>query len=437
VLMKRLGYILSYLLILTVISCTQPYQVSYEQREKHAEIAQAKKTDIFVGIVWHYVEQSSFINGVNLAVQEINNKDFDNDGIKGVLNRQLKMIIIDELGIEHGYFHKYFPRSKQRNIDQRLALQLANTFTRNPEVVAVVGHAMPIEAIAASVTYQHHGILYFAPVATNLLLTQPGFKLVFRLIPPNQEQASQLAGYCALTKNYKNMVILHERTAYGEELADSFNETAAALGIKIIHRQSFFKSREQVNFKSIIADVQGKKFDAIFLASSEDQTAVEMIKTARKMLNNISFDLVGTHFMNIPSIGQEAGSAAEGLVVPTVFNSAFNLADNFVRSYKMNYNGEEPDAWAAQGYDSIKLLAYGMQESGSSVPMVVATTLRYMRTWIGVTGVHAFAENGEIRGKKYFFRQWEKDHFSALEGAHIPYSFYSLAHRRTKQDLVH
>ena len=429
---KKLGYILSYLLILTVTSCTQPYQVSYEQREKHAEIAQAKKTDIVVGIVWPYSVQPSFVNGVNLAVQEINNKDFDNDGVKGVLNRQLKTIVVDELGIKPGYFSR-----KQRNVDQRLALQLANTFTRNPEVVAVVGHAMPTEAIAASVTYQHHGILYFAPVATNLLLTQPGFKLVFRLIPPNQEQASQLAGYCALTKNYKNMVILHERTAYGEELADSFNETAAALGINIIHRQSFFKNKEQVNFKGIIADFQGKKFDAIFLASSEDRTSVEVIKTARKMLNNVSFDLVGTHFMNIPSIGQEAGSAADGLVVPTVFNSAFNLADNFIKNYKMIYNGDEPDAWAAQGYDSIKLLAHGMQEAGSSVPMMVATTLRYMRTWIGVTGVHAFAENGEIRGKKYFFRQWEKDHFNALEGAHIPYSFYSLAHRRTKQDLVH
>ena len=228
------------------------------------------------------------------------------------------------------------------------------------------------------------------------------------------------------------MVILYERTAYGEELADSFHETAASLGIHIAHRQSFFPY--QRDFKAIIADFQGKKFDAVFLAMSEDETAVELMKQMRKMLN-VSFDIVGSHFLNLPTVGQNAGKAAEGFVIPAVFNSSFNLAHNFVVKYKFLY-GTEPDAWAAQGYDSIKLLARGMDEAGNSVPTVVASTLRYMRTWLGVTGVHSFSESGEIRGKKYFFRRWEKDQFHALEGAHIPYSFYSLAHRRTKEDLI-
>jgi branched-chain amino acid transport system substrate-binding protein len=432
------------LLALGVSACSQPYQASYNQREKRAELAQKEKKDIVVGIVWPYHAQPSFVQGVNLAVQEINATDFDGDGVKGVLNRHLTTLVVDEFASQPGYLSR-----KQRNLDQLLALQTARKFTYNLDVVAVIGHAMPPEAIAASVIYQQYGILFFAPAATNLLLTQPGFKLVFRLIPPNQEQAEQLAGYCAMTKNYKNIVILHERTAYGEELADSFNETAAALGMTITYRKSFFKERS--DFKSVIADLQGKKFDAVFLAVSEDTTATAIIQQLRKMIN-APFDLVGSHFMNMPSIGEEAGKAAEGLVVPAVFNPTFNLASKFVEKYKLTHNGEDPDAWAAQGYDSIKLLAHGMQESGSTVPMVVATTLRYMHTWIGVTGVHAFTESGEILGKKYFFRQWKmahaenplskeahvaKGHFDALEGAHIPYSFYSLAHKRTTVDNNH
>lgn len=423
---KRLWFIVLYSLVIS--ACTQPYQASYDQREKRAELAQKEKKDIIVGIVWPYNAQDSFVKGVNLAVQEINDTDFDNNGTKGVLDRRLTTIVVDELGVKPGYFSR-----KQRNLDQLLALQTAHTFTRNSDVVAVIGHAMPLEAIAASVIYQQHGILFFAPAATNLSLTQPGFPLTFRLIPPNQEQAEQVAGYCALTKNYKNMIILHERTPYGEELADSFNETAAALGINIVYRKSFFK--DQADFKGTISDLQGKKFDAIFLAMSEDMTAVAMIQQLRKMIN-APFDLVGSHFMNLPSVGIGAGKAADGLVVPAVFNPSFNLAHKFVEKYKLTYNGENPDAWAAQGYDSIKLLAHGMQEAGSSVPSAVATTLRYMRTWIGVTGVHSFTESGEIRGKKYFFREWGNGDFNALEGAHIPYSFYSLAHRRTNADLI-
>ncbi len=414
-------------LILNLGACTQPYQASVNQRIEQAERAQEKKTDIVVGVVWPYKVQPGFVNGVNLAVQEVNETDFDGDGVKGVLNRRVKTITVDEFSAQPGYFSR-----KQRNLDQRLALHIAQTFTSNSNVVAVVGHALPTEAIAAGLSYQNHGVLFLSPSSTNLLLTQPGFKLIFRLIPPNQEQAAQIAGYCALTKNYKNMVILYERTAYGEELADSFHETAAALGVHIAHRQSFFPY--QHDFKSIIADFQGKKFDAVFLAMSEDETAVELMKQMRKMLN-IPFDIVGSHFMNLPSIGEGAGNAAEGFVVPAVFNTSFNLADHFVRKYKLVY-GTEPDAWAAQGYDSIKLLARGMNEAGNAVPSSVASSLRYMRTWLGVTGVHSFEENGEIRGKKYFFRRWEKGQFHALEGAHIPYSFHSLAHRRTKQDLI-
>jgi ABC-type branched-subunit amino acid transport system substrate-binding protein len=194
--------------------------------------------------------------------------------------------------------------------------------------------------------------------------------------------------------------------------------------MNIVYHRSFFSY--DTNFRDILADLKKIKIDAIFL-SAKPLAAGELIKQAHEM--GIDAPLVGNDALASKSLWETVGKLAENLVVPTVFNPAVNLSKAFIEKFKAKYE-YEPDPRAALGYDSIHLLAYAMKEAQSSVPIVVATKLRYMKPWIGITGIHQFQENGEIKGKKYFFQKLRADgELEFIPNAHLDYIFELLDKR--------
>jgi len=458
---NRPGWIIWLLILLWLTACNKGYEQYAAERAARALQAHQDQEDIVVGVAWPKTEwKDHFVDGVDLAIQEINvaggvklnsecniceemdstcnqctlqNTDCD----KCKLNTQLcDTCRRQEISNGSKWGHRQItrlleeedysdlPRATIRNADQLLAKRVSHPFVSNQEVIAVIGHPYLTEAIPAAVIYQYYGILFLVPATIQSLLTQPGFNLTFRTVPGTQQMADQLAGFCALSQHYRQMVILSERNLYGEELADAFAKTAADLGINIVLKGSFFT--ETINFKDLLAAVRIKKFDAILLAAWSGESAA-LIKQAREM--GITQPFIGTEAMYYEDFILWAGiPAIEGMIIPTPFKPSFNKAVPFIQKFKEVYN-DEPDTTAAQGYDNIKLLAHAIELANSSEPSIIATTLRYMKPWIGVTGVHSFDEHGEIKGKQYSFYQVRNGKFKLLPTAHLPYLFYKLDHR--------
>jgi branched-chain amino acid transport system substrate-binding protein len=461
---RRFSHLLKYssLFILVLLSaCSKTYDDYVQQREKRAKEIQQTKKDIVIGVAWPKDHSGYFIEGVNLAAEEIN----EAGGVKlsnrceiciqaraeknnceiqkancdkyekfrqlcDTCKRQqisngrewsgVKLALLLE---EKAYLKQ--PNPKIRNASQALANKIARQFANNLDVIAVIGHPPSAEAVPASITYKNYGILFLAPASTNAQLTRPSFNLIFRTIPNNQLMAEQLAGFCALYKHYKKMVLLNVRTDYGEELINSFAESASQFGIQIVHSGSFFAGT--TNFRdNIIATFKMKEFDAIFLAAGSKEGS-DLIKQSRDM--GITQPFIGGDALYSEKLANVAGKeAAEGTVVPTVYKPTFNIAQPFIKKFKEKYK-KEPEIWSAQGYDSIKLLAHAIELADSAVPSTLATTLRYMPLWVGVTGVHAFDQYGEIESKQFSFSILHNGKFEAMPDAHLPHLFYKLEKR--------
>lgn len=73
-------------------------------------------------------------------------------------------------------------------------------------------------------------------------------------------------------------------------------------------------------------------------------------------------------------------------------------------SFEARY-GHLPDAWAAQGYDALCLLAYAMQEAESFDAHDLRQVLLAIEDWPGVTGSHTFDENGDVVDKPVVLQQ--------------------------------
>ena len=92
-----------------------------------------------------------------------------------------------------------------------------------------------------------------------------------------------------------------------------------------------------------------------------------------------------------------AGEAAEGTHVVSVYHEDAPYPDTkaFSAAFKKRFNAGA-NYGAAQGYDAMRLIAYAIEQAGTTVPDEVADVLRKTRDWMGVTGLHTFTETGDV-----------------------------------------
>jgi len=350
--------------------------------EKRAQIAAASNNDDIVIAIVDTTGPFSFLQGALLAVKELNQRG-------GILNRKIRPLIYNDEG------------------DPDKGLAIAKEISANENVVAVVGHPFSGVAIPVSITYNSAGLVFLSPEATIPGLTQHGFSNTFRNLLSSKQSGRQLAAF-AFSQKFKKMMIIYLRDDMYSRNAKIFYEEANRLGIEIVAQKSYPKNSDV--FNDLIANIKKLEssdtgVDAVLLGGPLT-LAAEIIKQARAM--GVTIPFLGGGGLNLDNLGliRIAGSAADGTIVPSVFNP--QLASPVTRTFVSRFKSEyfiAPDTWDAQGYDAIQILMYAMEKSRSTVPARVSTTLRYLPRWNGVTGSYQFDQNGDIIGKKLYFKK--------------------------------
>ncbi|MCP4350259.1 MAG: ABC transporter substrate-binding protein [Desulfobacterales bacterium] len=370
--------------VLFISSCDAEKKIA-ERTEK----ASGLNSEVTVGVVASLKTPNLFVEGVSLAIKEINQEG-------GVLGKKIIPLVYDD----------------NRSLEE--GQEIASELAENTDVTAVVGHRYSAIAIPASVTYEKNHILFISPGATNPSFTQYGGDFTFRNIPSDEEIGRHMADFCKM-QGYKKIVIIYERETGGKMLSEIFHEEATDLKIKIVATRSY--SRWENDFRHMISQIlRGYEFDAVFLGGLLP-FAAKVIKQARDMGIDVPF--IGSSNLDSSELFSVAGDAAEGVVIPTVFNAKkpTRITREFVKRFEAEF-GVVPDVWAAQGYDAIRLLAYAIEESGSTVPIVLGSTLRILENWQGVAGDYSFTFKGDITGRNVFFKEFRNGKFVYLEHEH-------------------
>ena len=393
--------------VLFICACSKSYEDSRTERTEMALNPKNQDT-IVIGVAWAN-KDAPFVKGAQLAV-----KEFNDDG--GILGKSLELLINEGEG---KISDKLTLRQKQY-----ITVKVARSFAANPFVIAVTGHRSSYQAVPASIVYQFHGIAFLAPSSTNLNLTDHNFNYVFRMTPNNEEIAKQLANYCH-QKGYQKIVILHSKSSYGSQLADSFvssfvkkDNTVKEHKTEIVLRRSFFSTKQ--DFSDLMVELKRAKknddFDAIFIVTGADMAA-SIYQESRDMgfkepfigadgLDNLTFWEIVKEWEISEKVFTEKS------VVPTVFNTTakVSISQKFIEHFKKEY-GFEADHYAALGYDSIKLLVHGIKKANSTRPFKIAETLRYMPPCQAVTGQYEFQMDGDVRPRKFYFKFFRQGHF--------------------------
>jgi ABC-type branched-subunit amino acid transport system substrate-binding protein len=395
--------------VLLIYACSKSYEDSRTERAETARNLNKNQDTIVIGVAWEN-KDASFVKGTQLAVKEIN-KD-------GVLGKSIELIINEGEG---NISDRLTLRQKQD-----ISVEVARSFAANPRLVAVTGHSSSDQAVPASIVYQFHGIAFIAPTSTNLNLTDHNFNYVFRMTPNNEEIAKQLANYCH-QKGYQKIVILHSKSSYGEQLADSFlssfvKKSNTEKEHKIVLLRSFFSNKN--DFSHLMVELKRAEkeddFDAIFIATSANMAA-SIYQESRDMGFKEPFigaegldDLAFWEAIKEWEISENVFT--EKSVVPTLLKTTakVSISQIFIENFKKEY-GFEADQYAALGYDSIKILVHGIKKAKSTRPFKIAETLRYMPPCQAVTGKYQFEMDGDVRNREFHFKLFRHGQFEYYE----------------------
>ncbi len=384
----KLRYLLFALLtIMAVSSCDGSYRKLAEKRRFKSENARG---DIVIGVVTSKGNAGMFLEGIDLALGEIN-------AGKGLLERKIRLIIRDDEG--------------RVSKAQQVARELAN----NTDVTAVIGHLQSEIALAVGMIYESAGMLFISPGATDPRLTRlKNGKFIFRNIPSDDVILRRMVDHCQ-DKGIKRCVVIYDRRENTMRQAKIFGELAKSKpkskGMEIVATRSYFRWQDdyQLMASKLISNYQ---FDGVFLAG-QLPSAGHVIQQMRELGCEVPFFSMPS--LDSPKLGGIIGREAEGTTVPTVFypKRLSRVTREFVNRFETTYD-LPPDAMAAQGFDALKVLAHAIQKKGGAVPIVLASVLRFLEDWQGVTGKYAFTLNGDVRGNTIYFKEFRNGRFEYL-----------------------
>jgi len=354
---------------------------------KRSYIARQEGQKIKIGLIWPFELYKDFVaEGVQLAVDKVNQAG-------GILDRQVELVIKDD----------------EANVNT--GLLIAEEFSEDPEVMAVIGHCNSYVSLAVALTYETSELIMFSPSSTSPELTQKGYKYIFRNVPTDNLIGSRAAQLC-LDKGYEKAVICYADNTYGLSLANAFEKEARRLDFKIVDRFSY-NAGDASEFEYILDKWKVYDFDVIFFAGMIDAGLVLISKARAEGYRQAIIGSDGLDSLSLLTLDQKA---SEGVYIIAMYNpySTRQEALDFNETFIKKYN-KDPDSWAALSYDAVDIIFEAMRRADSVDPKKVAPEIGMIQEFVGVTGRHTFNKNGDVKEKSLALKFIYEDEFKYLD----------------------
>jgi len=311
-------------------------------------------------------------NGARLAIEELNAKGLTIGGKKA----KFELVAEDDAADP-----KQGTAAAQKLVDAK--------------VNGVIGHLNSGTTIPASRLYSEAGIPQISPSATNPTYTKQGYKTAFRVVANDGQLGGTLGKYAVSTLKAKTVAIIHDKTAYGEGVADEFRKSAVKSGAKVVARE--FTTNTATDFQAILTSIKGKKPDVVFYGGMDAQ-AGPLLRQMKQL--GITAKVMGGDGICTAELVKLAGDAVgDGQVVCAeaggVTASGQKVMDDFRANYKKRFNADV-NLYAPYVYDAVMVMADAMKKANSAEPAKYLPVLA-KTSYNGVTGKIVFDARGDIK----------------------------------------
>ena len=296
-------------------------------------------------------------NGVEMAADEINKAG-------GINGRTVKIITEDDQG------------------EPNKAATVVTKLINQDKVQAVLGEVASSNSLAAAPKAQEAKVPMISPSSTNPAVTQVG-DYIFRVCFIDPFQGEVMAKFSANNLKAKRAAILYDfNSDYSRGLFQFFKRSFTGFGGQIVTEQSYTQGDR--DFSGQLTAIRAASPDVIYVPGYYGEVGV--ISNQAKQLG-IKAPLLGGDGWDAPQLWQLGGASLNGNYISNHYSvdDPSPAIQKFVADYKARYN-ILPDALAALGYDSMKVLADAVKRAGTTENVKLRDAIAQTRDFPGVTG---------------------------------------------------
>jgi branched-chain amino acid transport system substrate-binding protein len=306
-----------------------------------------------------------------------------------------------------GYDLELVPQDDQAKAEVGVAN--ARNMVADSNVLVIVGHFNSGVALPASEVYKDAMLVMISPANTATEITDRGYPNVNRVCGRDDVQGPVGARFAAQELKAKSVYIIHDKTTYGQGVAESFRNEAKKLGMNVL---GFDGTEERANFAPMIIPMKAKNPALVYFGGIYHQGGL-LLKQMRE--KGVKAMFMGPDGVDSEEMVKIAGAAAVGSYYTSVAppRDATPETAAFAKKYKQRF-GKDIEAFGLYGYDAtlvgIKAMEQWLKANPSKKPSraEVSAAVRNIKGFKGVTGSIEFDNKGDPIKAKYFVLQFDK-----------------------------
>jgi branched-chain amino acid transport system substrate-binding protein len=322
--------------------------------------------------------------GVEQAVEDIN-------AAGGILGQKIELEVGDDRG------------------DPKEGVSVANKFAADG-VKFVIGHFNSGVTIPSSEVLQDNGILEITPAATNPRVTERGMWNIFRVCGRDDQQGGMAGAIIADKYKGKRVAIVHDKTTYGQGLAEETRKALHAKGMKEVMFEGV--NKDDKDFTALVSKLKAANPDLVYWGGLHDTGGIIL----RQMRDQgLRAPMMGGDGLADDEFAAIAGPGAEGTLMTFSPDPRTNPKNKEIVELFRKKRGFEPQAYTLYSYAAMQIIKQAAEEAKSLDPKKVAEVIRSGRPFDTVLGTLSFDKKGDVSDKGYLVDGKKKDRYVLYE----------------------
>ncbi|WP_435105970.1 branched-chain amino acid ABC transporter substrate-binding protein [Arhodomonas sp. AD133] len=315
-------------------------------------------------------------NAMEIAVDEINANG-------GLLGRQVEILVGDSA------------------CDPQQSVNAASKLASS-DVVGVVGGYCSGATLPTLKTYGDANTPFVITAAnsTKLIPANPGN--AFMINSTGFDQVAKAVEFFE-SQGIEKLAIVDQGDAYSQDLATLTADEWNKRGHTVVTSETVNKGEQ--SFSSLVTKIKSGGADAVFWTAYYADGGL-LIRQLRQ--GGYQGLIAVGDGSNSPKLFEIAGRAAEGVYCFSNPTAEFLPgAKQFIEAYAENYNGHAPGPYSALSYDGMKLMAWAIEEAGSTEPDAIRQALASVDGQSWLTGAISFTDKNTLARSNFIILKGE------------------------------
>jgi branched-chain amino acid transport system substrate-binding protein len=242
-----------------------------------------------------------------------------------------------------------------------------------------------------------------SPSATNPKITERNLWNTFRTCGRDDQQGLVASAWIIKNMKGKKIAIVHDKTTYGQGLADETKKGLNKGGVKEVLYEGV--NLGEKDFSALVSKIKASGADLVYWGGLHTEGGL-IVRQMRDQ--GVKAPLMGGDGITSDEFATVGGPGVEGTLMtfspdPRKRPEAKAIVEKF-RAKKF-----EPEAYTLYSYAAVEVMKQAAEQAKSLDPKKVAEVIKSGKKFKTVIGELAFDKKGDITRPDYVMYVWKKD----------------------------